>query len=39
MGGASVVCTRGPNRLEPLRLAFEVPTGEGLLQATGIVVW
>ena len=39
MGGASVVCTRDPGRLEPLRLAIKIPASEELLQATGIVVW
>ena len=39
VGGASVVCTRDPDRLEPLRLAIKIPSSEELLQATGIVVW
>jgi hypothetical protein len=38
-GGAAVVCTRDPGRLEPLRLAIKIPTSEELVQATGIVVW
>ena len=39
IGGATVVCTRDPGRLEPLRLAIKIPTNEELVQATGIVVW
>lgn len=39
IGGVSVVCTRDPGRLEPLRLGIKIPANNELLQVTGIVVW
>ena len=39
LGGVSVLCTRDPDRSEPLRLAIKIPTSEEVLQVTGIVVW
>ena len=39
LGGAALICNRDPGSHELLRLAIKIPTGEDLVQATGIVVW
>jgi hypothetical protein len=39
LGGAALIFNRDPGSHELLRLAIKIPTGNELVQTTGIVVW